>query len=120
MLMANMFDESKSALTKAEGLVKQASIDGIFVEEEQAALEEAKTNAIAITTLPHTLSTDKIADLHKKILTVTGEVDAKIAKKRQSLTRRKVALIPIWIFIFVMISAFWAKYKQLKNDDKSS
>ncbi len=115
-VISDMLKVSKEELQKAEDLVKQSSIEGIFVEEELALLEEAKTNAIAMIPLQHTLSQEKISPLYQKILTVTAEVKEKIHKKYQDLKWRKIALIPIWIFILVLINALWIKYKRLKHD----
>ncbi|OIO39671.1 MAG: hypothetical protein AUJ71_00200, partial [Candidatus Omnitrophica bacterium CG1_02_49_16] len=99
----------------AESLVKQASIDGIFVEEEMALLEEIKTNTLAMAPLQHTLSVSKIAQLHKKVKSASENIRATIRQKRENLEGRKRALILIWIFILVMIGALWTKYKQLAH-----
>ena len=119
--IGHLMDESEEKLHTAEALVKQASIEGIFVEEEAASLEEAKTDMIALAPLQHTLSLDKLSEHSKKLIQTTDEISQNIHKKRQFLKWRKFALVPIWIFIIVMASALWAKYKQIKalhDEDK--
>ena len=99
----------------SEALVKQASIEGLFVEEEMAQLEEIKTHVIAMAPLQHTLSVSKISELQKKVNEASGNIRAKIDQKRQSLKGHKRALIFLWVFIVVMISALWTKYNQLRH-----
>ncbi|MBI3999123.1 MAG: cytochrome c3 family protein [Candidatus Omnitrophica bacterium] len=107
--------KSEGELKTAEALVKQASIEGIFVEEEQGSLEEAKTNVISMAPLQHSLSSARISELYDKFVEVAQEIKTRVHEKRQTLKWRKIALIPIWIFIIIMVSALWIKYKQLKK-----
>ena len=100
----------------AESLVKQASIEGIFVEPEMAFLEEVKTHVIAMLPIQHTLSLPKLLDLKKKVDESVKNIGGGIRQKRESLKIRRRALIFIWIFIVVMISALWTKYNQLKHN----
>lgn len=109
---------AQDELEKTRVLVKQAGIEGIFVEEEMAMLEEAKSNVIAMAPLQHTLSLEKISDLHGKSTAAFKGIKESIDKKRQGLKWRKLFLIPLWIFVFIMSWALWARYKQLKNQDK--
>ena len=103
-----------------EALVKQASIDGIFVEPEMALLQEVKTNVIAMTPIQHTLSLPKLLELQKKVDRSIKDIRAGIQEKRQSLKRHKYALIFIWIFIAIMVSALWTRYNQLTHGQKNS
>ena len=113
--LGRMLDDSKAKLEETEQLVKQASIEGIFVEEEAASLEETKTDMISAAPIQHTLSEEKISELHNKILSTIDGIKEKIKVKYQSLKKRKIALIPIWLFIVIMVIALWIKYKQLEG-----
>jgi hypothetical protein len=115
-----LLDQSEGELKSAEALVKQAGIEGIFVEEEEGSLEEAKTNVIAMAPLQHSLSYARVSELYNKFTEVARDIKAKIQNKRRSLKWRKAALIPVWIFILVMVSALWVKYNRLKfgKEDK--
>lgn len=101
-----------------EALVKQASIDGIFVEPEMALLQEIKTNTIAMTPIQHTLSLPKLLELKKKVDKSVKAIRGGIQEKRQNVKHHKRALIFIWIFIAVMVSALWTKYNQLTHGHK--
>jgi hypothetical protein len=115
--------DAEAKYNNSSELVKMASIDGIFIEPEAAVLEEMKTKMIEMAPLQHTLSAVQIQKLNKNVTTLAQSVQSSVDEKRQSLKRRKFALIPIWILIFVMASALWIKYKQLhsirKKDGKS-
>lgn len=116
--LARMIRGAQQSLAGAQALVKQASVEGIFVEQEEASLDEAKTKSIEMGPAQHTLSLSKIADLHDKIVATVGEVEAKILEKRENLRWRKVSLIFVWIFVLGMVVALRAKYKQLNADRK--
>jgi len=79
-------------------------------------LEQAKTHVLEMAPLQHTLSIDQITGHYKKISETTEDIKIKIDHKRQELAWRKLALIPIWIFVFIMTSSFWIKYKRLKEE----
>jgi len=99
--------------------VKQASIEGIFVEEEMSTLEEAKTHIISMAPTQHTLSLGQIKELYGRFEKAAQEISASIYKKRQNLKWRKIALIPLWIFILIMAVTLHAKYKKLKHHHES-
>ncbi len=107
--------KSDEELKTAEALVKRAAIEGIFVEEETGALEEAKTNVISMAPLQHSLSIERISELYEKFEAVARDIQARVHRKRQLLKWRKAALIPVWVFVVVMAAALWAKYRRLKR-----
>lgn len=113
--LERMFREVETARASAEAQVKQASIEGFFVEEESAVLEEIKTNAIEMTPLQHTLSLPRVSELHKKVIAASESIGRSINEKRKSLKWRKLFLIPLWIFIITMVVALWIKYKSLTH-----
>jgi len=116
--IADTIQKANTSLAEVETLVKQASIEGIFVEDEMAVLENIKTDVISIGPIQHTLSAKGIAELYGKIKSGVSEIDDSIRQKRSNLSRRKWALLPIWIFIFIMAAAFMEKYKELMKKKK--
>ena len=110
-----MIDSSHNALAAAEQTVKQAAMEGIFVDEEAASLQEVKTNVIEMAPLQHSLSAAKIAELHDSAVSLTDGIKNGIQGKRRSLKWRKIALVPLWIFIFLMVVVLQMKYKELKG-----
>ncbi|MBI4387825.1 MAG: hypothetical protein HY582_02115 [Candidatus Omnitrophica bacterium] len=115
-----VFHQSGEKLKAAESSVKQASIEGIFVEEETGSLEEAKTNVIVMAPLQHSLSVERITELAAKFSEVADKITTQIHQKREALKWRKTALIPIWVFILAMAAALWVKYKRLKTERKKN
>lgn len=109
---------AQEGLEKTQALVKQAAIDGLFVDEETASLEEAKTNVIAMAPMQHTLAEAKIAELNDKAATAFKGIEESINAKRHGLKARKMFLGPLWIFVFIMMVALWLRYKQLKGGHK--
>lgn len=109
-------EHSQTQLGEAKSLVEQASIEGIFVEDEKALLEQAKTLTIEMAPLQHTLSHERISALETKTASLSKEIQDSLAQKRRALAQRRFMLIPIWIFIFVMALALWFQYKKLMKD----
>lgn len=106
-------ERSQTLLGRARSLVEQASIEGIFVEDETALLEQAKTSFIEMAPLQHALSHERISALEEKTASLSKEIEDGLARKRRVLKQRRFMLIPIWIFIFVIALALWLKYKKL-------
>ncbi|MBF0489035.1 MAG: cytochrome c3 family protein [Candidatus Omnitrophica bacterium] len=114
-----LLSKAQQDLQTTQQIVKQASIDGLFVEEETAILEEAKTKVFEMGPMQHTLSYTNVAELAKQVDTKTKDVQNTIHEKRQSLQMRKIALWPLWIFIIIMMTVLCIRYKQLSsNHDK--
>lgn len=108
------FVNSEQSVRSASDRIREASIKGIFVEDEEALLEEAKTNFIAMAPAQHSLAYEKISGFHEKLTANTASIEDSIEKKQRNLKWRKVALIPVWILIVVMVIALWTKYKRLQ------
>ena len=117
--ISQLFHTAGQNLAASGALVKQASIEGIFVEEEMSTLEEAKTHIISMAPVQHTLLIDQIKELYGRFEKAAQEISASIYKKRQNLKWRKIALIPLWIFILIMAVTLHAKYKKLKHHHES-
>ncbi len=113
--LKGLLSRSQQELKSAQSLVKQASIDGLFVEDETAELEEAKTKVTEMGPLQHTLAVGNVAELAIQVDTKTKDIQDSIREKRQGLAMRNIFLWPLWIFIFVMVTAFLIRYKQLKS-----
>ena len=110
-----MIDASSQTLAVAEETVRQAATEGIFVDEETAALEEARTSVLEMAPRQHALSVETIAELYGKAAALTQDIQNGIRAKRQSLRWRKIALVPLWIFIFLMVVVLQMKYNELKG-----
>lgn len=106
---------SEARVATAENLVKQAGIKGVFVQDEVALLNEARTSMIEMGPLQHALSVEKISELYKKVSELTAEVTASVQKKQHALKWRKLFLIPFWIFILIIVWALWTQYKRFKS-----
>lgn len=111
--IADSLRKSQDAFAEAEAMVKQASIEGLYVEDDTAALEAARTDFIAMAPLQHTLSLKRILELHDKVAARTQEIKNNVQQKRENLERRKKALILVWVFILLMVLALWTQYKRL-------
>lgn len=113
--IAKLIRGVKEELRTSEEIVKQASAEGFFVDEESASLEEAKTSVIELGPLQHTLATDKISERAEKARALAKEAERTVDTKRRWVEVRKKALLVMWLFVLVMCSALWLKYKRRKH-----
>lgn len=116
--------QAEGALKETQELVRRAGIDGIFVEDDEALLQEVKTKVFEMAPLQHTLSYEKINGVYQEVDQKIKTIHQNVRHKRQSLKYRKMALLPLWVFIGIMIWALWTKYQQLaslkKGNEKKS
>ncbi len=105
--------DAQDDLKATQGIVKQAGIEGIFVEEDTLVLEEIKTKVFEMGPTQHTLSFAKVNDLYAQAEGKFKQVRKNIETKRDNLKQRKLFLLPMWLFIFVMAVALIKKHKQL-------
>ncbi len=113
--LEDLIATAQKDLSGSEELAKEAAIEGYFVEQETASLEQMKTIVLEMGPLQHTLDEAKISDRSQKVHDLAKEVADKIDAKRKNKLIRKYSLIPIWIFILVMVVSLWAKFKELKK-----
>ncbi|MBI2520834.1 MAG: hypothetical protein HYV97_10470 [Bdellovibrio sp.] len=107
-----LLKDSERMMKSSALLVRQAGIDGFFIEDEEAILEEVKTKTIEFRPLQHTLDFEKISKLHVELKAKNDEIDSLLKRKRKDRHARKLALVFIWIFISIMILTLWKRYKQ--------
>lgn len=111
----DILEKNQKFLAEAEKTVKDAAREGMFVEEEEASLEEIKTQVVVSEPEQHTLSKEKILKHQEIIVDRAEKIIDSVDKKKQFIKWRKQALIPIWIFIIVMMVAFGKAIVRLKS-----
>jgi hypothetical protein len=107
--------EAKRMVDDAGVLLKHAAREGYFVEDEQSQLEEMKTGFIEMGPAQHSLQSDTLRDLSRRVTEGYERITQEVGRKKKLLRLRKLALIPLWIFIVVMSALLWARYKQLRR-----
>ncbi|WP_269526009.1 cytochrome c3 family protein [Coraliomargarita parva] len=110
-----LFLQASGAANDTAALIRKASIEGLFVENEAALLEQLHSKLLEMEPSQHSLSLEKLGTYHATILDTAKTAQAGIEKKYRWLWWRKAALIPIWIFIASMMTALWTLHKRLKD-----
>ncbi len=109
---------ASQAYDSAQEAIKQASIEGFFVENEEALLEETHAAVVEMHPTQHTLDYEKLVQLQKKAWQSSYKIKENLEIKRSGQKRRRVILVFIWIFILIMASALWVRYHQLEKERK--
>ena len=113
-----LLKDSERMVKISSEAVKQAGIDGLFTEEEEALLDEARTKTIELRPLQHTLDLERISKQHVGLKAKNDEIISKLEAKRKDRLVRKLVLVFIWIFTLLMMLALWKRYKQYTPKNK--
>lgn len=105
----------RAAYARAEGDLTRAAHQGLFVDEERALLKEAYTYMTQLPGVVHSLNADAVEAAAGKAGAALGEIDRRLAGRREELTIRKLALIPIAGFFLLMAAAFALKLRRVKD-----
>ncbi|OGZ98740.1 MAG: hypothetical protein A3C07_04630 [Candidatus Sungbacteria bacterium RIFCSPHIGHO2_02_FULL_47_11] len=114
-----ILQKADSELKETRQILKQAGIEGFFIEEEEAILEEVRSKVLEMQPLQHKLIYNELADLYAQSDAKIKEIKASIDGKRKGLKWRKVGLIVLWIFILIMVWALNSEYKRIMAEEKA-
>lgn len=87
----------------------------LLVQEEAFALEQARTDLIALAAIQHTLDEKRVTEALRKVLDVCRQINTSLDEKEARLRWRYWALLPMWAFLLLFICALWVKYKRLRK-----
>ncbi|MBI2930369.1 MAG: cytochrome c3 family protein [Planctomycetes bacterium] len=88
---------------------------GFHTEDEGLQLEEARTALLQIPPVQHTLDLAKIERLLAAEDARLGEIEERLETKERAERIKKIALVPIWIFLLGMAFVFARKRKSLES-----
>jgi len=113
--LQDLLGRARGEFARAGDRVAQATRAGLFTDEEQLALEKAKTSLLQLPPLQHTLHQAKVAALTDTISSELGEVQRQLDRQERTERWKKFALVPIWIFLLAMAWLFRAKQKRIER-----
>ncbi|MBI2447557.1 MAG: cytochrome c3 family protein [Candidatus Omnitrophica bacterium] len=111
-IKANIINAHKT-IDKTEELIKEAEETGIYMEDEKALLEDAKTNLIQLLPAQHTLSLAVVRDYTSKIDSASTDIKNKIDEIKDELRVRKLAVILVWIIVLFIVLLITLKIRRL-------
>jgi hypothetical protein len=93
----------------------RASRAGLFTDDEQLALDQARTSLLQLAPLQHTLSAPKVGELAKQTASQLAAIERNLDRMERTERTKKMALIPLWIFLGAMAWVFRARGKQFES-----
>jgi hypothetical protein len=93
----------------------RATRAGLFTDDEQVAFDQARTSLLQLSPLQHTLNEPKVGGLAKQAASQLGEIDRRLDRMERTEHLKKLALIPIWIFLGAMAWAFRVRGRRLET-----
>jgi len=93
--------------------VANAARSGVATEEEEGALAEARTTLLELAPLQHSLNRETLSGVAGRLDAQLSEIEKGLDRKEKSERMRKLALIPIWLFLAAMAVLFRLKGRRL-------
>ena len=116
--VAGLIRQAQTDYKNADDSVHAATIRGLATDDDQVLLQDAKTQVTQLEALQHTLTMAQLEPVAQH----SGETIAQVLTNVKHLERfellKRKALWPVWGFLAVMAILFWAKHRQLENQDK--
>jgi hypothetical protein len=113
--LQDLIARTRADYARTSDRVAQATRAGRFTDDEQLALEKAKTSLLQLPPLQHTLHQPKVAALVGTITSELGEVERQLDRQERAERWKKLALAPIWAFLLGMAWLFRAKQKRIER-----
>jgi hypothetical protein len=114
----NLMQSAWDDLKKTERMLHEAEENGMYVEEENATLEEARTNLIQVVPVQHTLSIGMVEDYTEKASSISGGIREKIGQGFEDRRKRKLGVFLVWAIILSFVLIFYEKFRRVEKGDK--
>ena len=116
--LAGLIRQAQTDYRTADETIHAATVRGLATDEDQVLLQDAKTQVTQLEALQHTLTMAQLEPVAQH----SGETIAQVLTDVKHLERFELlkhkALWLVWAFLLVMAVIFWAKHRQLENQDK--
>lgn len=108
--------DAEGRFQEAENRVDRMAHTGFRVEEEQILLEEARTGILQLAPVQHALDEARVREVAQSAEATITEIHRRLDARERTESRKKVALVPIWIFMLGMAALFGLKLKQVRRE----
>jgi hypothetical protein len=112
-ILCGILTGARSEFAKAQERLARASRAGLPTDDEEVALDRARTSLLQLSPLQHTLSEEKVATLARMATAQAVDVEARVGRKEKSERMKKLALVPIWAFLAGLAWVFRAKGRRI-------
>lgn len=90
---------------------------GFHVDDEEVMIEEAKTTMLQLAPAQHTLNVGSVKKLAMATEETLQDIDKRLDTKEKTEWYKKLALVPVWIFLISMSVIFYKKRKQVEGNN---
>ena len=106
---------ARERFRRTEERVGRMARAGYHTDDEQLALEEARTSLVQLAPLQHTLSLEKVGASAGALDAALGKIDARLDAQERTEGLKKLALVPVWAFLLALAGVFWAKKREVER-----
>ncbi len=89
---------------------------GFHTDDEQLLLEEAKTSLLQLPPVQHTLNLQNVQKVVTSVDASLNDLNQRMDQIQRIERLKKIALIPIGLFLIGMSVLFWAKRKEIEKE----
>ena len=109
--------DSNGEIERADLSIQQAARIPLDVSDYQSRLEEARTYAVEVLPLTHSLNLSQVEDLSRRAKSVSIEIQNEIREKEKIFQMRRIVLLLVWFYIILTMVIIYRfrKYLESKN-----
>jgi hypothetical protein len=112
-ILGGILAGARSDFGRAGERLARATRAGLPTDDEEAALDRARTSLLQLSPLQHTLSEEKVGALARTATAQAADVESRVDRKEKGERMKKLALIPIWTLLAALAWVFRAKGKRI-------
>jgi hypothetical protein len=113
--IAGPIGRARADYSNAVAVVHDATVRGLATDDEQLLLQEARTQVTQLEAMQHLLRVDQLRPVVKRSDEIVKLALGDVADLERTERWKRHALTPIWVFLALMATMFWAKRRQLER-----
>jgi formate-dependent nitrite reductase cytochrome c552 subunit len=111
----SMMKDTRAEIERADFSIQEAAKIPLDVSDYQARLEEARTYAVELLPLTHSLNVNDIEELHRRAKSVSVEIQNEIKEKQKLFKTRRIVLLLVWFYLILTIVIIYQYRKSLES-----
>jgi hypothetical protein len=112
MRIKTLIDGAWKKYREGKSELEHATIEGLWVFDEELMMEEAQTLLINLRTSKHTINVNEVEEDVAKAVSIVNGVIMTLEHNLVSIRVYKLVLIPVWIFVLGMVFLFYTELKR--------
>ncbi len=102
--MKTLLTQASDEIDRARAMVEKAAAIPLYVLDDRARLEEARTALLESYPVMHSLSVPQVEHLTQRARSISNEVESEISGKLEQRKWRRVGLLVFWFYLLLTVA----------------